>query len=188
MARYYFINSQGAQIGPVERDDMLRFGIKRDTLVWREGAPAWIAADKEPDLASHFATVPPPPPPPVPPTPPTQASAYRPAQPSASAWQTGRTATNTPPYASAPSSAAEGRPFAEKPSSYMWLGIFTILLGFLPFSIVSIVYASKVDRNWAVGDYDAAYANSTKAKSWGIASVSVALFFILMVIISLATG
>ena len=71
MARYYFINSQGTQIGPVERDDMLRFGITRDTLVWREGAPAWISAGQEPDLASYFASVPPAPPiPPVPPTPP----------------------------------------------------------------------------------------------------------------------
>ena len=58
MARYYFINSQGTQIGPVERDDMLRFGITRDTLVWREGAPAWISAGQEPDLASYFATMP----------------------------------------------------------------------------------------------------------------------------------
>lgn len=80
MARYYFINSQGTQIGPVERDDMLRFGITRDTLVWREGAPSWIAAGQEPDLVSHFASVPPPlpPVPPVPPIPPVPPSVSAP--------------------------------------------------------------------------------------------------------------
>ena len=167
MARYYFINSQGTQIGPVGRDDMLRFGITRDTLVWREGAPSWIAAGQDPDLASYFATMPPPPPPP-------KAS----AAPAATAWQPAR-----PAAYSAPSTATADRPFSEKPPSYMWLAICTTLLCFLPLGIVSIVYASKVDGNWAAGDYDAAFVNSRNAKNWGVASASVALLVFLILLI-----
>lgn len=59
---------------------------------------------------------------------------------------------------------------ASKPSSYMWLAICSTLLCCLPFGIVSIVYASKVDSNWAMGNYEEALANSEKAKNWGLAS------------------
>ena len=149
----------------MERDDMLRFGITRDTLVWREGAPAWISAGQEPDLASYFATMPPPPP-------------KAPAAPAATAWQAAR-----PAAYSAPAPATVNRPFSEKPPSYMWLAICTTLLCFLPLGIVSIVYASKVDGNWAAGDYDAAFVNSRNAKNWGVASASVALFVFLILLI-----
>lgn len=59
---------------------------------------------------------------------------------------------------------------AVKPDSYLWLGILTTILCCLPFGIVSIVYASKVDSLWFAGYHDEARANSEKAKNWGIAA------------------
>lgn len=142
MSKFYFINSEGVQIGPIEKDVMLKVGITKDTLVWREGAPNWVAAEKEPELAEFFAA---------------KATPY---------------GSPVPPVA--PPSlqyTSQSRPFSDKPSSYMWLSICSTLLCCLPLGIVSIVYASKVDPNWAKGDYDEALANSQNAKNWGLASV-----------------
>lgn len=74
------------------------------------------------------------------------------------------------------------------PQSYMWLAILTTLLCCLPTGIVSIVYASKVDSCWNVGDYEGAYKNSRYARNWGIAgalsSVIVALAYIVLIMVA----
>lgn len=156
MARFFFINAQGTQVGPVDKETLMKSGITRNTLVWKEGAPNWIAAAQEPELSSYFAQVPPAIPTPV----------------------------QTPP----PASPASDHSFSSKPSSYMWLAICTTLLCCLPFGIVSIVYASKVDSNWAVGDYEEAFANSEKAKNWGIASAATGFVLaVIMFIIGMAS-
>lgn len=142
MSRFYFINSEGSQVGPLEKDILLKIGITRSTLVWKEGTPNWVAAENEPELAGFFAVNATPYGNPVPPVMPMS-----------------------------PQPAHNQMSFQDKPSSYMWLGICTTLLCCLPLGIVSIVYASKVDTNWATGNYDEAIKNSQNAKNWGLASV-----------------
>mgnify|MGYP000036053034 FL=1 len=71
-----------------------------------------------------------------------------------------------------------GSPQLERPQTYLWLGILTTILCCLPFGIVSIVYASKVDSYWLAGNYEAARDSSIKARNWGIASaVSAAVIY-----------
>lgn len=53
-----------------------------------------------------------------------------------------------------------------KPSSFMVWAILSTLFCCLPFGIVSIVYASKVDGLWAAGDYDGAEDAASKARTW----------------------
>lgn len=62
-----------------------------------------------------------------------------------------------------------------KPQNWLWLGICTTILCCLPFGIVSIVYASKVDSCWGTGDYQGAVSNSEKAKMWGMIAAGVGL-------------
>lgn len=62
-----------------------------------------------------------------------------------------------------------------KPDNYLWLGIVTTILCCLPFGIVSIVYASKVDSLWLAGHYEEALDSSSKAKTWGYVSGGVGL-------------
>ena len=57
MSRFFFINAQGAQIGPIEKEDMLKIGITPATLVWKEGTDNWITADKEHELDEYFASL-----------------------------------------------------------------------------------------------------------------------------------
>ena len=71
-----------------------------------------------------------------------------------------------------------------KPSNTLVWGILTTILCCLPFGIVSIVFASKVDSLWYSGRYQEAKDAARKAGTWAIVSASIGLlFFIIYVII-----
>lgn len=53
-----------------------------------------------------------------------------------------------------------------KPSNYLALAILSTIFCCLPFGIVSIVFASKVDNQWYNGDYNGAMESARKAKTW----------------------
>ena len=53
-----------------------------------------------------------------------------------------------------------------KPDNYLVWAILGTIFCCLPFGIVSIVYASKVDGLWAAGDYYGAEEAARKAKTW----------------------
>lgn len=53
-----------------------------------------------------------------------------------------------------------------KPDNFLVWAILSTLFCCLPFGIVSIVYASKVDSLWASGDYDGAKEAASKARTW----------------------
>jgi len=66
----YFLADGSVQKGPFPVEQLIAQGLKRDTLVWREGMPQWQRAETVPDLAVLFTGyqqtqqyVPPPPPP-----------------------------------------------------------------------------------------------------------------------------
>ena len=63
-------------------------------------------------------------------------------------------------------------PQGPPPSSNMVWAILTTILCCLPFGIVAIVYASKVDGYWYAGNYEAAYDASNKARNWSIAAAA----------------
>lgn len=151
MSKYYYLNAQNQQMGPVEKQDLIPCGVTRQTMVWTEGMASWAPAWQVPDLGDLFATVPP-------------------VQPSGPVYP-------TPGPGPAYPEAMQG-----KPQSYMWLAILSTLLCCLPFGIVSIVYASKVDSTWAIGDYPKAQEYADKAKMWGLISVGAGFLSIILVI------
>lgn len=55
-----------------------------------------------------------------------------------------------------------------RPSNYLVWAILTTVLCCIPFGIVSIVYAAKVNGLWAQGLQVEAKAASDKAKMWAI--------------------
>ncbi|MCQ0112976.1 CD225/dispanin family protein [Zhouia amylolytica] len=72
----------------------------------------------------------------------------------------------------------------EKPKNYLALSIISTILCCLPAGIVSIVYATKVDSAYAMGEYDRAANASKNAKTWAIVSIAVAaLFWVLYIAI-----
>jgi hypothetical protein len=59
--------------------------------------------------------------------------------------------------------------------SYLWQSIVATVLCCMPFGVVAIVYAAKVDSLIAVGDYVGAQSASDSAKIWVFVSVGIGL-------------
>jgi TM2 domain-containing membrane protein YozV len=64
----FFMADGNVQKGPFPVEQLISQGLKRDTLVWREGMPQWQKAETVPELAGlftgyqqHYAPPPPPP-------------------------------------------------------------------------------------------------------------------------------
>lgn len=79
----------------------------------------------------------------------------------------------------------------KKPSAHLALSILVTIFCCLPFGIVGIVYASKVDSNWMAGYYDLARQNSLKARNWSVTGIVIGavlwvLYLILVYVIGLS--
>ena len=88
-----------------------------------------------------------------------------------------------------PSSNPVAGGFVSKPPSYLWQSIACTLLCCLPFGVVGIVYAAKVDSLAAAGNMPAAIEASNKAKFWSWMSFGFGFgFLVLYVILGIAGG
>lgn len=84
-------------------------------------------------------------------------------------------------------------PIPPPPDSYLALAILSTVLCCLPFGIVSIVYASKVNSLYAAQQYEAAEAASKSAKKWGFISIGsgiaiIVLYLLFVVLLGVASG
>lgn len=59
---YYFVNLKGQQQGPVPENDLLKYGVNENTLVWKSGMTQWVKAGEVAELRYLFM------PPPINPT------------------------------------------------------------------------------------------------------------------------
>ena len=57
---YYISKNDGKYQGPFNKDALIANGLDLDTMVWREGLPAWTPAKMLPELADIIDNVPPP--------------------------------------------------------------------------------------------------------------------------------
>lgn len=172
---YYYIDNQGKQCGPVEKDRLAALGVTGDTYVWAEGMADWKHASEVSDVSYLLPT-----PPSAPATPPdTPVSGQDTTQ--------GYTAKIELHAPSKPHYAGDDVP--PEPQSYLWLGILTTILCCLPLGIVSIVKAAKCKQRYARGMYEESYAYSRSAKIWGIWSaiigfVLIAAYVIFVIILA----
>lgn len=72
-----------------------------------------------------------------------------------------------------------------KPDSGLVWGILTTLFCCLPFGIVSIVYASKVDSLWYMGNYEGAMDSAKKAKNWAMWAAIIGGVFLVAYIVAI---
>ena len=70
-----------------------------------------------------------------------------------------------------PQPSVNPQPTGPKPTSYLVLAILSTIFCCLPFGIVSIVMASKVDSLWNAGRYMESQDASRKARNWAIAAI-----------------
>jgi hypothetical protein len=76
----------------------------------------------------------------------------------------GQSTTTASPYAS-PAAYGEA-PSGPRLPTYLVQSILATLFCCLPFGIVAIVYASKVDSKQNAGDYEGALVASSSARKW----------------------
>lgn len=74
------------------------------------------------------------------------------------------------------------------PGNNLVWAILTTVFCCLPFGIVAIIYASKVDGLWASGNYAGAYESSRKAKNWSIIAAACGALGILIYVILVCAG
>ncbi|MDH6247096.1 CD225/dispanin family protein [Mycobacterium sp. OTB74] len=75
------------------------------------------------------------------------------------------------------------------PDNYLVWGILCTLLCCLPFGIVSILQALKVENLWRAGQFPAAQAAAEQAKKWAIwGAISGPIISIIMFVVLYALG
>lgn len=101
--------------------------------------------------------------------------------------------TNFCPYCGSNQTAAGPEPLVrhqqgEKPATYLVLSIIVTILCCLPFGIIGIIYASKVDSCWNAGNFDEARENSRKAKTWALVGLVLGFVTYLIYILLIFLG
>lgn len=87
-----------------------------------------------------------------------------------------------PPPPGVPEYGGGGQGGAEIPNYLVW-SILTTIFCCLPFGIVSIVFAAKVDGLRAAGDIQGAMEASRKAKTWAIVAASAGLVILVLYLV-----
>ena len=136
--KYFYLDSVGQQKGPIGINELGRFDITPTTMVWKQGLAEWVQAKTLPEFQAYFA---------------------------ASGTQND---TQTPPPPQQPQTAPPFTSYEVKPDNYLVWAILSTVLCCLPFGIVSIVYSSKVDNLWALGNKAQAIEAANNAKKWAI--------------------
>ena len=141
MKKYYYSDGQN-QYGPFTIEELKEKNITQDTLIWYEGLAQWTKAELLPELQNVYIKIPQPIPQPTYNHPPNNPNYNN-------------------PYAS---NTNLNKPYP--PKTWMLEAILVTLFCCLPFGIVGIVFASKVNNLYAMGDYDGAKRASDNAKTW----------------------
>jgi Interferon-induced transmembrane protein/GYF domain 2 len=151
----WYYSKNGTQLGPVEenvlRAKLASGEVAMTDLIWREGLPDWQPAARVQELGVAG-------PPAMAPAPGgVTASPYSPPQ-----------SQSAPPY-------PQQSPIYQGPDipSNLWQSIVATLLCCLPFGIVAIVYAAKVDGFKARGDFAGAMNAAATSRTWTNVSVIV---------------
>ena len=163
MADYFYLNARNEQQGPVAAEDLIKNGVTKNTLVWKDGMANWEPAGNVAELNSLFAGQQTPPPP-VPPVNPPRPGAVPPPN---------------PPRGFQPG-ANDG-----KPDNWLVWSILTTVLCCLPLGVVAIIYAARVDNLWNSGQREEAVKAAKNAKLFTLISLGVG---VLSYIIGFAFG
>jgi len=164
----WYYSKNNTQLGPVAADELraklVSGEVSQTDLIWKEGMADWLPAARVPEFASPATS-------PVPPVVPS-----------------GDNATHSP-YAppvvpSYPPSAMIGATIP----NYLWQSIVVTLFCCLPFGIVAIVYAAKVDSLRAAGDFNGATAASASAKTWCLVALASGLIPMLIWLVFVIFG
>lgn len=169
---HWYYSKDGHQNGPVAESELrakLASGeISRANLVWKDGMPDWLPASAVAELRM----------------PPEMAMPNLP----------GRGGPLVTPYAPPQTSSSQafhpsGVYRGAEISTNLWQSIAVTLLCCLPFGIVAIVYAAKVDGYKAQGDFAGAMVAAASSRKWcNISVISYLGIVVFAILFSLLTN
>ena len=174
-----YIHANGSNKGPYSLEQLKDLGISPDTPVWYNGLPDWTPAGVAPATRELFFA-------------PSPDKAIVPEEPSAEAQATPASGESAPPvpggqqgynpnqgYYGQQGYNPQGYPYGPgqqgPPPSYLAWAIISTLCCCMPFGIVAIIYASKVNGLWLRGDVNGAYKASARAQTWTILAIVIGL-------------
>ena len=197
MNEYYYLDYTNQRQGPVSEQELLAAGISPTTLVWKQGMSNWTAASEVPELAAFF------------PAEPTAAEAPQPElqQPQQSQRPYAQPQQPQQPYAQpqqpygpqpqqpyapqsqyGPQTPIGGQPYAQPsfgppPDNYLVWAILSTICCCFPAGVVSIVYSTKVNSLYRMGQVRQAEEAAENAKKWACisAGISCAMFVLSLV-------
>jgi hypothetical protein len=141
---YFYIDENNEQAGPLSIEDLQKV-ITSKTLVWKKGQADWLKAEDIPELKSIVKVEAPPPIP-------------QPVQ-----------IVDVPKPVETGAEEVSYQPM--KPDTNLTMAILCTLFCCVPFGVVAIYYASKVNTSYHQGAYFDAEDYSEKAESytyWGV--------------------
>lgn len=156
MEQYYYSDGTNS-FGPFSVDELRGKGITPQTMVWSQSLGEWKPASQVSELSSIFYGA-------VPPTMSNPNNNYQNNQ-----NQYNNYANN------------QNRP--TPPKTWLVESILATLFCCLPFGIVGIVNASKVESSYNSGNYDASVSASAAAKKWTMLSFWLGLAAIVIYVI-----
>lgn len=165
MSWYYSKN--GTQLGPVTEQELSEKAssgeISSSDLIWKEGMPDWKPLAQVSEFSGMVSQVSAP--------------------------------TNTPASGNIPMAqpaAYTSSQIHPNIPNYLWQSIVSTVLCCMPFGVVAIVFAAKVDGLVARGDIAGAEAASKSAKTWVTAAVGswlvIMAIYVIMIIAGVASG
>lgn len=140
MNDYFYLDSSNVQCGPVSPARFAELGVLPSTLVWCQGMAEWQPAETVDELKDFF-------------------------RPAAHSY------TTPPPPIGAEYQShmqSEQQEMPPCPDNYMAWAILSTICCCLPFGIVAIVKASKVNSLYIGGYYDQAVLASMDARNWSL--------------------
>ncbi|MEL7119764.1 MAG: CD225/dispanin family protein [Bacteroidota bacterium] len=158
MRQYYYSDGQ-ERFGPFSLEELRTKYLTASTLVWHEELDDWKRADQLEELKSLFEV------------PLDEVSDEHP---------------NTPVFAESETSVLDS-PKGPKPKTWLVEAILVTVLCCLPFGIAGIIFASRVDSKYMIGDFEGAQKASEDAKKWTmiglIAGIAVMVIYFIYIFV-----
>lgn len=172
MEQYYYLDANNQQKGPVGVAELISAGVRQNTLIWKKGMTNWEPAISVPEVAELFVD---------------EVKTETPPPPAATPSPQTRSYSQTTPrsYSSSP------RPIpnmANKPDNYLIWSILTTVLCCLPFGIAAIVYSTKVDSQWNLGNVEGAKEAAKQAKTFAWISFGAGIAFYMIYVFAFGIG
>ena len=168
---YFFIDDNGVQQGPVNIDFLMKHGIRPDAKIWFEGLPQWIDASDVSELKKCLRS--------------SGAECLTTQSYKASHYNR-YDDIYKPPFNQTISEEERRKLQKVSPKTWLFESILVTIFCCLPFGIVGIVYASKVNTLWQEGKYADSLKASEIAERWTrLGFYTVFALWILYVLISI---